>query len=449
MRACGVCRTDLHVVDGDLREPKLPLVVGHQIVGTVEGAGEGAERFAAGQRVGIPWLGWTDGECRYCRSGRENLCERARFTGYQLDGGYAERAVADERYCFPIPEGYPDLQAAPLLCAGLIGYRSLRLCGDAERIGFYGFGASAHIVCQVAAHQGRRVFALTRPGDAETQRFALELGAAWAGDTEGGSEVSEPGEGGLPEPLDAAIIFAPAGELVPVALRAVAPGGTVVCAGIHMSDIPSFPYEILWGERTLRSVANLTRRDGEEFMALAPQVPVRTEVAEYPLERANPALDDLRGGRVRGAAVLGRGSNIERGSLMADVTVKRLEEFEAIFGGGFRRVRAGLGVSSFGLAVMDFPPGFSQYPEHDHGPDGQEEVYTVLAGSATLTVGGRGLRARARGVRAGRPAGGAKDQHRRRGGAGAGDRGLAREGLRAPGVHRGGSARPDAGLVAA
>jgi propanol-preferring alcohol dehydrogenase len=304
VRACGVCRTDLHVVDGDLREPKLPLIVGHQIVGTVEGAGEGAERFAAGQRVGIPWLGWTDGDCRYCRSGRENLCERARFTGYQLDGGYAERAVADERYCFPIPEGYPDLQAAPLLCAGLIGYRSLRLCGDTERIGFYGFGASAHIVCQVAAHQGRRVFALTRPGDAETQRFALELGAAWAGDTEGGSEVSTPGEAGLPEPLDAAIIFAPAGELVPVALRAVAPGGTVVCAGIHMSDIPSFPYEILWGERTLRSVANLTRRDGEEFMALAPQVPVRTEVAEYPLERANHALDDLRGGRVRGAAVL-------------------------------------------------------------------------------------------------------------------------------------------------
>jgi propanol-preferring alcohol dehydrogenase len=300
--ACGVCRTDLHVVDGDLREPKLPLIVGHQIVGTVEGAGEGAERFAPGQRVGIPWLGWTDGECRYCRSGRENLCERARFTGYQLDGGYAERAVADERYCFPVPEGYPDLQAAPLLCAGLIGYRALRLCGDAERIGLYGFGASAHIVCQVAHHQGRRVFAFTRPGDAETQRFALELGAVWAGGTEGGSEVSEPG--GPPEPLDAAIIFAPAGELAPVALRALAPGGTVVCAGIHMSDIPSFPYEILWGERTLRSVANLTRRDGEEFMALAPQVPVRTAAQEYPLDRANEALDDLRGGRVRGAAVL-------------------------------------------------------------------------------------------------------------------------------------------------
>jgi propanol-preferring alcohol dehydrogenase len=308
VHTCGVCRTDLHVVDGDLREPKLPLVPGHQIVGTVEEGGEGTERFAVGQRVGIPWLGWTDGECRYCRSGRENLCARARFTGYQLDGGYAERAVADERYCFPIPESYPDLQAAPLLCAGLIGYRSLRLCGaDAERIGLYGFGASAHIICQVAAHQRRRVFALTRPGDADTQRFALELGASWAGDTDGRSAVSEPGDGRLPEPLDAAIVFAPAGDLVPAALRALAPGGTVVCAGIHMSDIPSFPYEILWGERTVRSVANLTRADGEEFMALAPDVPVRTQVAEYPLERANEALDDLRGGRVRGAAVLSMG----------------------------------------------------------------------------------------------------------------------------------------------
>jgi propanol-preferring alcohol dehydrogenase len=302
--ACGVCRTDLHVVDGDLKDPKLPLVIGHQIVGTVEAAGEGADRFQPGDRVGIPWLGWTDGECRYCRSGRENLCERARFTGYDLDGGYAELAVADERFCFPIPEGFPDLQAAPLLCAGLIGYRSLRLCGDAERLGLYGFGASAHIICQVAAHQGRRVFALTRPGDARTQRFALELGAAWAGDSEGGSEVAGPGDGGPPEALDAAIIFAPAGELVPVALGAVAPGGTVVCAGIHMSDIPAFPYEILWGERTVRSVANLTRRDGEEFMALAPEVPVRTEVSAYPLEDANRALGDLRGGRVRGAAVL-------------------------------------------------------------------------------------------------------------------------------------------------
>jgi propanol-preferring alcohol dehydrogenase len=304
VRACGVCRTDLHVVDGDLHQPKLPLVVGHQIVGTVAAVGEGADRFHSGERVGIPWLGWTDGECRYCRSGRENLCERARFTGYDLDGGYAELAVADERFCFAIPEGYPDAQAAPLLCAGLIGYRSLRLSGDPERIGLYGFGASAHIVCQVAAHQGRRVFAFTRPGDAAAQQFALDLGAAWAGDTEGGSEVAEPSTGGPPEPLDAALVFAPAGELIPVALRAVAPGGTVVCAGIHMSDIPSFPYEALWGERTLRSVANLTRRDGTEFMALAPRIPVRTEIAKYPLDRANIALDDLRGGRVRGAAVL-------------------------------------------------------------------------------------------------------------------------------------------------
>jgi len=315
VHACGVCRTDLHVVDGDLHEPKLPLVPGHQIVGTVEGAGEGAKRFRPGQRVGVPWLGWTDGDCAYCCSGRENLCERARFTGYQLDGGYAELAVADERYCFPIPDGYADLQAAPLLCAGLIGYRSLRLCGDPERLGLYGFGASAHIVCQVAVHQGREVHALTRPGDGETQRFALGLGATWAGDTEGGSEVCEPLDGGALGFLDAAIIFAPVGELVPAALRAVAPGGAVVCAGIHMSDIPSFPYEILWGERILRSVANLTRLDGEEFLALAPEVPVRTEVAEYPLEGANQALDDLRAGRVTGAAVLstGQGASGEEG----------------------------------------------------------------------------------------------------------------------------------------
>jgi propanol-preferring alcohol dehydrogenase len=301
---CGVCRTDLHVVDGELPDPKLPLIPGHQIVAEVIAAGAGAERFATGARVGVPWLGWTCGECRYCLSGRENLCVRARFTGYQLDGGYAELAVADERFCFPIPGGYPDVQAAPLLCAGLIGYRSLRLCGDAERIGFYGFGASAHILCQVAAHQGRRVFALTRPGDAATQAFALELGAEWAGDTAGGSEVSQPGEGVPPEELDAAIVFAPAGELVPAALRALAPGGTVVCAGIHMSEIPAFPYENLWGERSVRSVANLTRRDGEEFLELAPRVPVRTEVTGYPLERANEALDDLRAGRLRGAAVL-------------------------------------------------------------------------------------------------------------------------------------------------
>jgi propanol-preferring alcohol dehydrogenase len=305
VRACGVCRTDLHIVDGDLTEPKLPLVPGHQIVATVEALGERAERFEVGQRVGVPWLGWTDGTCRYCLTGRENLCVNAKFTGYDIDGGYAEAAVADERFCFPIPEGYLDIQGAPLLCAGLIGYRSLRLCGEhAERIGLYGFGASAHIICQVAVHQGREVYALTRPGDEAGQRFALEVGATWAGDTEGGSEVCDPGEDGLPEPLDAAIIFAPVGDLVPTALRAVAPGGAVVSAGIHMSDIPSFPYEILWGERIVRSVANLTRQDGEEFLSIAPEVPVRTKVAEYPLERANDALDDLRAGRFEGAAVL-------------------------------------------------------------------------------------------------------------------------------------------------
>jgi propanol-preferring alcohol dehydrogenase len=305
VHACGVCRTDLHIVDGDLTKPKLPLIPGHQIVGTVEGLGEGAERFAMGDRVGVPWLGWTDGECRYCRTDRENLCVNARFTGYDIDGGYAEAAVADERYCLPIPEGYPDLQAAPLLCAGLIGYRALRLCGEhAERIGFYGFGASAHINCQVASHQGREVYALTRPGDEAGQRFALEVGATWAGDTEGGSEVSEPGSDGPPEPLHAAIIFAPVGDLVPNALRAVEPGGSVVSAGIHMTDIPSFPYEILWGERIVRSVANLTRRDGEEFMRIAPEVPVRTRITEYPLERANEALDAIRSGTLEGAAVL-------------------------------------------------------------------------------------------------------------------------------------------------
>ncbi len=291
VRACGLCRTALHVVDGELAGPKLPLVPGHQIVGVAADAGR---RFAAGDRVGVPWLGWTCGECRYCVTGRENLCASARFTGYQLDGGYAEYAIADERFCLPIPEGYPDLQAAPLLCAGLIGYRALRLAGDAERLGLYGFGASAHIVAQVARHQRRRVFAFTRAGDHEAQRFALELGAEWAGDALGAP----------PEELDAAILFAPVGELVPAALRAVARGGTVVCAGIHMSDIPSFPYEILWGERVLRTVANLTRRDGEEFLALAPRVPVRTQVETYPLAAANEALDRLRGGRVRGAVVL-------------------------------------------------------------------------------------------------------------------------------------------------
>lgn len=294
VRACGVCRTDLHIVDGELSEPKLPLVPGHQIVGTVAGLGEGAERFAPGERVGVPWLGWTDGECRYCRGGRENLCDRARFTGYDLDGGYAELAVADARYCLPIPDGYPDVQAAPLLCAGLIGYRALRLVGEAERIGFYGFGASAHILCQVAVHQGRRVFAFTREGDEETQAFARDLGAVWAG-----SSDERP-----PEELDGAIVFAPVGALMVAALRASAKGARVISAGIHMSEIPAFPYEILWGERTLGSVANLTRRDGEEFLALAPKVPVRTEVETYPLELANEALDDLRAGRLRGAAVL-------------------------------------------------------------------------------------------------------------------------------------------------
>ena len=282
IRACGVCRTDLHIVDGELDRPKLPLVPGHQIVGETED----------GRRLGVPWLGWTCGECRYCASGRENLCDRACFTGYDLDGGYAEWAVADARFCFPIPDGFEDRQAAPLLCAGLIGYRSLRLAGNAEHLGLYGFGAAAHIVAQVARHQGRRVFAVTREGDAEAQAFARELGAEWAG------------SGVPPEELDAAIIFAPVGELVPAALAAVAKGGLVVCAGIHMSDIPSFPYELLWGERVLRSVANLTRRDGEEFLALASRVPVRTHVEAFPLEQANEALGKLRRGDVRGALVL-------------------------------------------------------------------------------------------------------------------------------------------------
>jgi propanol-preferring alcohol dehydrogenase len=289
--ACGVCRTDLHIADGELERPKLPLVLGHQIVARVAADGE---RFRAGERVGVPWLGWTDGDCRYCRSGRENLCDRARFTGYDRDGGYAELAVADERFCLPLPEGYPDLQAAPLLCAGLIGYRALGLAGDAERLGIYGFGAAAHIVCQVARHEGRRVFAFTRAGDSAAQAFALELGAEWAGDALGPA----------PEQLDGALIFAPAGELVPAALRAVAKGASVVCGGIHMSDIPAFPYELLWGERTLRSVANLTRADGERFLALAPQVPVRTEVETHPLERAGDALDRVRSGALRGAAVV-------------------------------------------------------------------------------------------------------------------------------------------------
>src|SRR2546425_3808461 len=294
VRACGVCRTDLHVADGELPNPKLPLVLGHEIVGTVVATGSGVGRYAPGQRVGVPWLGWSCGVCGYCRAGRENLCDRARLTGYQIDGGYAEYTVADERFCFEIPSGYTDLQAAPLLCAGLIGYRSLVAAGDAETLGLYGFGAAAHIVIQVARHQGRRVFAFTRPGDAEGQRFARALGAEWAA----GSDADPP------EPLQGAIIFAPVGALVPVALRAVKKGGTVVCAGIHMSDIPAFPYGILWGERVVRSVANLTRRDGEEFLKLAPLVPVRTSVEPYPLARANEALARLREGKLRGAAVL-------------------------------------------------------------------------------------------------------------------------------------------------
>jgi propanol-preferring alcohol dehydrogenase len=296
VHACAVCRTDLHIVDGELSEPKLPLVPGHQIVGRVVAAGDGAERYRAGDRVGVPWLGWTCGECRYCRGGRENLCERARFTGYDRDGGYAEYAAADERFCFPLPDesALPDHAAAPLLCAGLIGYRTLRLAGDAERLGIYGFGAAAHIVAQVARHQGRRLFAFVREGDYKAADFARGLGAEWVG-----GSLDEP-----PEELDAALIFAPVGELVPAALKAVAKGGTVVCGGIHMSDIPSFPYELLWGERTVRSVANLTRRDGEEFLELAPRIPIRTQVTTYPLEEAGRALGDLRSGAFTGAAVV-------------------------------------------------------------------------------------------------------------------------------------------------
>jgi len=292
--ACGVCRTDLHILDGDLTGPKLPLVPGHQIVGTVLRLGPDAEGLNVGDRVGVPWLGWTDGECRYCLSDRENLCDKARFTGYDIDGGFAEYAVADHRYCFPIPAGFSDLQAAPLLCAGLIGYRSLRMTGEAERLGLYGFGASAHIVCQLAKFLGRRVFAFTKPGDEEGQAFARGLGADWAG----GSD--EP----PPEELDAAIVFAPVGPLMIDALKASAKGARIVSAGIHMSDIPAFPYAELWGERALMSVANLTRQDGREFLELAPKVPVHTKVTEYPLERANEALDDIRSGRLVGAAVL-------------------------------------------------------------------------------------------------------------------------------------------------
>jgi alcohol dehydrogenase, propanol-preferring len=294
VHACGVCRTDLHVVDGELPEPKLPLVPGHEIIGTVVERGPRARRFAVGDRVGVPWLASTCGICPYCRSGRENLCDKPLFTGYTVNGGYAEFAAADERYCFAIPSGYNDVDAAPLMCAGLIGYRSLVLAGDAERLGIYGFGAAAHLIAQIATFQGRKLFAFTRPGDQHAQEFARKLGAVWAGDS-----TSLP-----PEPLDAAIIYAPIGPLVPAALAAVAKGGVVVSAGIHMSDIPSFPYRLLWGERVVRSVANLTRRDGEEFLALAPRVPVRVETHVYPLRQANEALDDLRAGRVAGAAVL-------------------------------------------------------------------------------------------------------------------------------------------------
>ncbi|MCE2392455.1 MAG: zinc-dependent alcohol dehydrogenase family protein [Proteobacteria bacterium] len=292
--ACGVCRTDLHVCDGELERPRLPLVPGHEIVGRVDALGPGAGRFAAGERVGVPWLGWTCGECAACRAGSENLCGRARFTGYTLDGGYAEYAVADERYCFALPTGYEDARAAPLLCAGLIGYRSLRAAGDPRRVGLYGFGAAAHIVAQLARFEGRRVFAFTREGDLDGQEFARELGAEWAG-----SSAEPP-----PEPLDAAILYAPVGALVPAALAAIAPGGTVVCAGIYMSEIPAFAYELLWGERRLVSVANLTRRDGEEFLELAGRTRIRTHVETHPLQRAGLALERLRRGELRGAAVL-------------------------------------------------------------------------------------------------------------------------------------------------
>jgi len=292
--ACAVCRTDLHIVDGELPDPKLPLIPGHQIVGRVEAVGTGAEKFSIGERVGIPWLGWTDGDCVYCRSNRENLCDRARFTGYTIDGGYAEFTVADARFCFPLPEQYSDVDVAPLLCAGLIGYRSLRKTGDAHRLGLYGFGNAAHLIAQVAIYQGREVFAFTRPGDKAGQESARKLGANWAG----GSDERPP------EKLNAAIIFASVGELIPVALRTLAKGGVVVCGGIHMSDIPSFPYADLWGERAITSVANLTRRDAEEFLEIAPRVPVQTKTETFPLEEANAALDRFRAGQLEATAVL-------------------------------------------------------------------------------------------------------------------------------------------------
>jgi alcohol dehydrogenase, propanol-preferring len=292
--ACGLCRTDLHVVDGELQHPKLPLIPGHQVVGEVVQSGSAVETIRAGDRVGVPWLGWTCGICQYCTTGRENLCDKARFTGYDIDGGYAEYTVADSRYCFPIDRSFSDIEAAPLLCAGLIGYRSLRMAGDGPRLGLYGFGASAHIVAQVALFQGRSVYAITRPGDVASQQFALHLGATWAGST----------DDRLPEELDAAIIFAPVGTLVPLSLGAVRKGGTVVCAGIHMSEIPAFSYDLLWGERVVCSVANLTRRDGDEFLKIAPRVPVRATVEPFPLEQANEVLDKLRHGQIHGAAVL-------------------------------------------------------------------------------------------------------------------------------------------------
>ena len=295
VNACGVCRTDLHILDGELHKPKLPLILGHQIVGTIVGLGESVQRFHLGERIGVPWLGYTDGTCKYCQRGQENLCDDPGFTGYTIDGGFTEYTAADQRYCFSLPETYTDIEVAPLLCAGMIGYRTYRLAGEhKERLGIYGFGAAAHIIAQVAIHQGQRVFAFTRPGDTEAQEFARRLGAVWAGDS-----TQQP-----PEQLDAALIFAPVGPLIVDALRATVKGGTVVSGGIHMSDIPAFPYHLLWEERTIRSVANLTRQDGEEFLAIAPQVPVKTEVVPYPLESANQALDDLRNGKLQGAAVL-------------------------------------------------------------------------------------------------------------------------------------------------
>ena len=295
VHACGVCRTDLHVVDGELPDPKLPIIPGHEIVGRVVQAGRNAESFQRGDRIGVPWLGHTCGKCHYCRTERENLCDEPGFTGYTLDGGYAEYAVADRRYCFSLPENYTDAAVAPLLCAGLIGYRSYRMAGDeVRRLGIYGFGGAAHIIAQIAVHQGKKVFAFTRPGDSNARQFALRMGAAWAGDS---TEMP-------PEPLDAAIVFAPIGSLVPAALRATVKGGTVICGGIHMSDIPSFPYRFLWEERTIRSVANLTRKDGEELLDIAPKVPVQTDVEIFPLDRANEALNRLRDGKLQGAAVL-------------------------------------------------------------------------------------------------------------------------------------------------